>query len=285
MKIADKWIDYECLDIGNKSKIERFGPYYFKRPEPTATTKLTLNIPLDAEYKDGAWNINQVPQNWNIHYQDMTFALRPHEFKHLGIFPEQAVNWDFIRVCMRRSTKKLRILNLFGYTGGATIAAALENPEEVVHIDALKSAIARTQENIKLNKCDHVVVRTIVDDAFKFIQREIRRGRTYHGIILDPPSFGRGPKGEVWKINEMLEPLLNDCLKLLDKDAVFLILNTYSAHLPLKHVNDLLKYQLHNHNITQGKLKSHKLYLPVTKNKELLYCGKTTRWSIYEDLL
>ncbi len=282
MKIAKNWENYECLDIGEGYKIERFGEYILKRPEPTAGGELDLQMThFDGEFINGQWE-HHLPESWILEYKDMKFELKLSEFKHLGIFPEQALNWDLIRSIHEKHKEPMRILNLFGYTGGATVASAWGNVEEVVHVDALKSANMRTQENLKLNNLEDKHVRTLVDDVLKFIEKEKRRGRTYHGIIMDPPSFGRGPKKEVWKIEEQLETLIQGAVELLDEDAVFLILNTYSRNLTPSYVLRTLKTYF---NPEDGKFDSSKIGLPIKNKPFPLKAGNTTRWCKYGELM
>lgn len=286
MLTANNWKEYECIEIGEGFKIERFGNFIFKRPEPTATGKLKLkNIELDGTFENGSWEFNNLPDSWVLNYKNMKLNLSPSSFKHLGVFPEQAINWDFIMDANRKADKPLRILNLFGYTGAATIAAAMGNVEEVVHIDSLKSANKRTQENIELNGLSDKKIRTMVDDVLKFLEKEKRRGRTYHGIIMDPPSFGRGPKGEIWKIEDQIDHLINSALDVLDKDAVYVILNTYSTKLSHTTVKTILEKKFRSHKIHKGYFDSHKIGVPVTHGDKNLQLGNTTRWCIYEDLL
>ncbi len=284
MRISNEWKDYECLDVAQGYKIERFGSFILKRPESTAhDTPNLLDIHLDGYHSGNEWIYNHLPHTWNLHYKDMKFMLRLHEYKHIGIFPEQATNWDFIRK-MGKIHKPKRVLNLFGYTGAATIAAAMEDVEEVVHIDALKSAIERTRANITLNNLDHKVIRTIQEDVMKFLRREKKRNRTYHAIIMDPPTFGRGPQGTLWKIEEHLEPLIDACLDLLDKDASYLIINTYSPKLSAQDVESILKRKLKQHHI-KGYVDSQEIALPITGKPYNLVQGKTTRWCAFDNTL
>lgn len=286
MLIAKKWKDYECIDAGEGVKIERFGDYVFKRPEPSAYGELhSSKHKLDAIFDNKQWIQNNAPDEWVIEYKDMKFNLSTSDFKHLGIFPEQSVNWDFIIEAGKRTVEPMRILNLFGYTGAATIAAAQGNVEEIVHVDALRSSITRTQKNIELNELGDVKIRTIVDDVLKFIQREKRRGRTYHAIIMDPPSFGRGPKGEIWKIDDQIDELLEACLDILDKDAVYLILNTYSAHMSEQTILTILRKKFKMKHIRNGRFDTHEIAIEVNDSEDPLSMGKTTRWCIYEDML
>lgn len=286
MLIAKDWKEYECLDLGDGYKIERFGEFIFKRPEPTATGPLAhTNRPIDGQFENGTWFHKNLPDSWVFNYKDMKLNLSPSSYKHLGVFPEQAVNWDFIREVDKRHNKPIRVLNLFGYTGAATVACAMGNVEEVVHIDALKSAVKRTQENIELNKLSEKRVRTMVDDVLKFLEKEKRRGNTYHAIIMDPPSFGRGPKGEVWRLEDQIDDLINGALDILDKDAVYLILNTYSQKMSFNTVQFILEKKFRQHMIHHGTFDSHRIGVPVTNSSEVLELGNTTRWCVYEDLL
>lgn len=286
MLIAKNWSEYEALDIGEGYKIERFGDFIFKRPEPTATGPLTLkDIELDGSFENGKWVHKDLPDSWVINYKNMKLNLSPSSFKHLGVFPEQAVNWDFIQDVSKRHDEPLRILNLFAYTGGATIAAAMGNVEEVVHIDALKSAIKRTQENISLNGLEDKTIRTIVEDVLKFLKREKKRGNTYHAIIMDPPSFGRGPKGEIFKIENEIDALLDAACDILDEKAVYFIVNTYSTNLSHQTVKTILQKKFKKHHIHHGAFDSHQIAVPVKVNNQLLKLGSTTRWSLYEDIL
>lgn len=275
------WKDYEILELGNAHKIERFGRYILKRPEPLAPQKQNLKTNYDSEYDGNQWSKNLEP--WTINYKDMTFKLEPGTFKHLGIFPEQADNWDWIRKTIQKIDDAM-ILNLFAYTGGATIAAAKERPKEIVHLDALKSSLERAKENARLNNVDDQKIRYIKDDAIKFLQREQRRNRQYSGIIMDPPSFGRGPKGEMWKIKDHLPKLIDLALTLLEDQGEFLIINTYSTDLSKANVNNILKKKLKEHNLP-NHTKAYDLSLPQKDSQNVLNQGQTVRWAINEDYL
>ncbi|QIK57117.1 SAM-dependent methyltransferase [Erysipelothrix sp. HDW6A] len=286
MRITNDWKDFEVLDAGNEMKVERYASTIVKRPEPTATWNLsTKHIDIDASF-DKAWNIHTKDLNTQIAYKDLKFLIRGTAFKHTGLFPEQAVNWDWMRSVIQKSPHdNLRILNLFGYTGGATIACAKEKKvAEVVHIDALKSLNEWTQENVGLNQLKDKTIRTITEDVMKFLAREKRRGRTYHGIIMDPPSFGRGPKGQRWDIVKQLEPLLRLALEILDKDAIFLVLNTYSTNLSAQSVNTTFSKVLKEFNFPRN-IDTQAIGLPITYQDKILRCGQTTRWSFDENLL
>lgn len=283
MRIADEWKDFEIVDAGEGVKIERYQTYFLQRPEVLATANLKKTIDLDAAFLDNAWHFyHELPDMIPVRYKDMQLITRPTQFKHTGIFPEQAVNWDFARKVLRTHDEPVRILNLFGYTGGATLACAMEEcVSEVVHVDALKSLLKWTQDNVILNQLDHKTIRTIQEDVLKFIQREKRRGRTYHGIIMDPPSFGRGPKGERWTLNELLPGLLEACAAIFDKDGLFVIVNTYSASMSGETVLETLKTYFPSH----GGYDSDAIGLPITRQQTVLHCGYTARWCYDENLL
>ncbi len=286
MRIPLHWEDFEVIDAGKGVKIERYNDYTLKRPEPTATGPLELkSYDPDATF-DTKWRFKTpLPESIILNYQDMKMLIRPTSFKHTGIFPEQAVNWDWARSVIRNYQKPMRILNLFGYTGGATIACAKEdNVVEVVHIDALKSLNAWTQENVTLNDLNDKTIRTITEDVLKFLDREIKRGRTYHGIIMDPPSYGKGPKGEVWRIEEKLPLLLDKVIAVLDEEAQFMILNTYTSNLGINKVKHIFESHLKRNGI-KGFTHCDKIGLPITYKDEVLSCGITTRWSKNENSL
>ncbi|MDR0287654.1 MAG: class I SAM-dependent methyltransferase, partial [Clostridiales bacterium] len=233
MIISDKWKDYEILDAGRGLKLERWGKFILSRPDPQAIWAPACDRKLwekaDAAYNrsssgGGSWDIRKLPAKWTVEYYDLKFLVEPTGFKHTGVFPEQAANWDWLR--LKIVGKQLNVLNLFGYTGCATAACAAAGAS-VCHVDASKGMVARAAENVRLSGLENAKIRYIVDDCFKFVGREIKRGKKYHGIILDPPSYGRGPGGEVWKLEENLYGFLEECVKLLSDDSVFLLLNSY----------------------------------------------------------
>jgi 23S rRNA (cytosine1962-C5)-methyltransferase len=238
------WVDYELIDSGDGEKLERFGEYVMIRPDPriiwTKTNPSVWNH-ADATYirssqTEGHWEIkNQPPTNWHVSYHDLFFTLKPTEFKHTGVFPEQAVNWDWIQEVIsgqkiKNPEKEIKILNLFAYTGGATIAATKAGAT-VTHVDSAKGAIDWAHENFASSGLEEKPVRWIVEDAFKFITREGKRGNTYDGIIMDPPRFGHGSKGEIWKLEKDLPKLLQACKTILAKNPTLLLLNAYTADL------------------------------------------------------
>lgn len=235
---SDRWVDYALLDSGNGSKLEQFGAYTFVRPEHQAVWKPAMDksawehahatfVPT-AEESGGRWQIRKpLPDSWSIRYGDLRLLARPSNSRHLGIFPEQAVHWDWIMDQIVKSEREVSVLNLFGYTGAATLAAARVGAK-VTHVDASKKSVAWARENQNLSHLENASIRWIVDDAVKFIRREVRRGNRYHGIILDPPKFGRGPKGEVWEFFDMLPELLPDLRRLFSDQPLFLIITAYA---------------------------------------------------------
>ncbi len=261
------WSDYELLDCGNFQKLERFGKYVFIRPEPQAIWEPALSASewekADVTFEGrspstGDWKKHtSVPDRWNIQYKSPSLNLQLRlaltSFKHVGVFPEQAVNWEYIAFSIKRlKTKSPRFLNLFAYTGAASVAAR-QAGAEVTHVDSIKQVVTWANDNMQLNNLSDI--RWMVDDAVKFVKREIRRGNTYHGIILDPPAYGHGPKGEKWKLEEMVNDLVADVAQLLDPKEHFLILNTYSLGFSAVVASNLLKKHLpHPENIEIGEL-------------------------------
>ncbi len=238
--IADGWGDYELLDSGNGSKLERFGPYRFARPEPEALWRPALPQPawdaadgtfIPGGEESGRWQFRrQLPERWQMGYRDLRFWAEPTPFRHMGVFPEQATHWDWMSGLIKQAHRPVRVLNLFGYTGIATLAAAAAGAE-VTHVDASKPSLAWARENQALARLEGRPIRWLVDDALKFALREVRRGSRYDGIILDPPKFGRGPKGEIWRLEKGLPPLLDACAALLDPGALFVVLTAYAVRM------------------------------------------------------
>lgn len=226
MWIANDWKDYEVIDTSGGEKLERWGDYILLRPDPQViwdTPKKNKNWrKLNAHYHrsnrgGGEWEFFDLPKTWQISYKNLTFGLQPFKFKHTGLFPEQAVNWDWFGDKIRHAGRQVKVLNLFAYTGGATLAAA-EAGASVTHVDASKGMVTWAKENAELSGLSDRPIRWLVDDCVKFVEREIRRGNHYDGIIMDPPSYGRGPKGEIWKIEEKIFPLVQLCTKILSKN-------------------------------------------------------------------
>lgn len=276
-EIAKNWKDYECLDAGNGYKLERWKDVILSRPESHADWSKNPSV---KEWKDvhahyqlsngkGDWQFNQtLPETWNIQYKDLTFKVSPTSFKHTGLFPEQAANWDWMRKLIEREDREIRILNLFAYTGGATMACSKAGASEVVHVDASKGMIAWAKENQQLCGLEDHKIRYIVDDVLKFVEREKRRGRTYHGILMDPPSFGRGPKGELWKFEKQIIDLIDSCKELLDDDPLFFLVNAYT----LGFSDDLLYKDL-KFAFNKSKVVTGEIGLPITNQDKVLPCG------------
>ncbi|MBQ8198407.1 MAG: class I SAM-dependent methyltransferase [Lachnospiraceae bacterium] len=285
MWIADNWKDYEVIDTSGGEKLERWGDYILVRPDP----QVIWNTPHNAyEWKHknghyhrsskggGEWEFFDLPNEWTIHYRELTFHLKPFSFKHTGLFPEQAVNWDWCAEKIRNSDRELKVLNLFAYTGGATISAAAAGAK-VTHVDASKGMVTWAKENAVSSNIPSDRIRWLVDDCVKFVEREIRRGNTYDGIIMDPPSYGRGPKGEIWKIEESIFPFIELAAKVLSKDAEFFLINSYTTGLQPA----VLSYMLNTVLCPNfgGTVQAQEIGLPVRENGLVLPCGASGRWS------
>ncbi len=240
MRIADKWKDYSIIATGDGMKLERWGDVYLLRPDPQVIwperTDMSAHKSLNAIYNrsesgGGGWKIlKKMPQEWVVSYGDLKFLVKPMGFKHTGLFPEQAVNWDRMSELIRSASRPISVLNLFAYTGGATVAC-LAAGASVCHVDASKGMVERAGENVRLSGLKDKPVRFIIDDCKKFVQREIRRGRKYDAIIMDPPSYGRGPNGEMWKIESELYPLVELCTEVLSDNPLFFLINSYTTGL------------------------------------------------------
>lgn len=224
----------------------------------------------------GEWEFFNLPEEWSIHYGELTFRLKPFSFKHTGLFPEQAVNWDWFSGIIRSSKRPLKVLNLFAYTGGATLSAAKAGAN-VTHVDASKGMVSWAKENAAASGLSDAPIRWLVDDCVKFVEREIRRGNTYDGIIMDPPSYGRGPKGEIWKIEESIFPFVKLCSQLLSKDARFFLINSYTTGLQPAVLSYMM--QLTITPILGGRVEADEIGLPVAENGLILPCGASGRWS------
>lgn len=278
--ISNNWIDYECLATGNGEKLERYGNIILNRPDPQIIWPKTNNKiwnKADAHYYrsnkgGGHWEYHkQLPDKWTINYKHLTFKISPTNFKHTGIFPEQATNWDYIMekiAAFKKNHDEMRILNLFAYTGCATMAASSAGATEVVHVDASKGMTDWAKENMHLCHLENNKIRFIVDDVIKFLEREKRRGRTYHGIIMDPPSFGHGPNKEVWRLEDNIQELLTKSKDILDEDFSFLLINSYTTGLSPISLNNILSLTFPNTKIETGEIG-----LPVTDNNLILPCG------------
>lgn len=282
MRIASNWKDFEVLDTSGGEKLERWGDITLVRPDPQViwnTSKDSSWNKADAIYhrsKEGGghWIFNkQLPNEWKIKYNNLTFIVRPTGFKHTGLFPEQATNWDLMSDLIQNSKKPFKVLNLFAYTGGATLACA-EAGAEVVHVDAAKGMVSWARDNAKASKLDDKPIRWIVDDCKKFIEREIRRNNKYQGIIMDPPSYGRGPNGEIWKLEDGIFDLCQLASQLLSDDAVFFVLNSYTTGLSSAVTKALLEVTIK----LPGEVFSSEIGLPVKKSGITLPEGSTAIW-------
>jgi len=283
MFLNDKWKDYELLDCSDGERLERWGKYVLVRPDPQVIwhgvrrAKEWKNP--DATYRrsragGGAWQEHKLPESWKISYGDLRFNVKPMGFKHTGLFPEQAVNWDWFSELIRRRGGG-KVLNLFAYTGGATVAAAKAGAS-VCHVDAAKGMVAAAKENAALSGLADAPIRYIVDDCKKFVERELRRGNRYDGIIMDPPSYGRGPSGEVWKIEEAVDELVGLTSKLLSDDPLFFLINSYTTGLSPLSMAYLL--ELHVCSRYGGRVTASELGLPCRETGAPLPAGASARW-------
>lgn len=285
MWISSDWKDYELIDASDGERLERWGDYILIRPDPQVIWHGAKTSPLwkkaDASYKrsksgGGAWQESRVPESWTINYRDLRFLIKPMGFKHTGIFPEQAANWDWISEKIKAADRKVKVLNLFAYTGGATVAAAAAGAS-VCHVDAAKGMVAQAKENARLSGLADAPIRYIVDDCKKFVEREIRRGNTYDGIIMDPPSYGRGPSGEVWKIEECVDEFVTLAARLLSDKPLFFLINSYTtglSPLAMRYIADLRIRPL-----CGGRGEASETALPVSASGTLLPAGASMRYS------
>lgn len=285
MWIADNWKDYEVLDCSQGEKLERWGDYLLIRPDPQVIwdTPKTLKgwKKCNAHYHrskkgGGEWEFFDLPSQWAIHYRDLTFNLKPFSFKHTGLFPEQATNWDWFSEKIRQTGRPVKVLNLFAYTGGATLAAAAAGAA-VTHVDASKGMVTWAKENAVSSGLKDAPIRWLVDDCTKFVEREIRRGNHYDAIIMDPPSYGRGPKGEIWKIEDSIHPFIKLCTKLLSDQPLFFLVNSYTTGLAPAVLTYMLSTELKDFG---GHVESQEIALPVTSSGLFLPCGASGRWEV-----
>ena len=284
MWIADHWKDYEVIDTSCGEKLERWGRYILLRPDPQVIWKTEKTVPewnrLNGHYHrsskgGGEWEFFKLPEEWPISYRELNFRLKPFSFKHTGLFPEQAVNWDWCSERIREAGRPVKVLNLFAYTGGATLAAASAGAS-VTHVDASKGMVTWAKENAAASHLEDAPVRWLVDDCVKFVEREIRRGNKYDGIIMDPPSYGRGPKGEIWKIEESIYPFVELAAQLLSDDALFFLINSYTTGLQPAVLSYMLSTVIQKKR--GGEVQSSEIGLPVSSNGLVLPCGATGRW-------
>lgn len=284
MWLADAWKDYEVLDTSNGEKLERWGNYLLVRPDP----QVIWNTPHDnpgwkkknghyhrSSKGGGQWEFFHLPEQWQISYRDLTFQLKPFSFKHTGLFPEQAVNWDWFSGLIRNAGRPVKVLNLFAYTGGATLAAARAGAQ-VTHVDASKGMVTWAKENAKSSGLENAPIRWIVDDCQKFVEREIRRGNHYDAVIMDPPSYGRGPKGEIWKIEDAIHPLVQLCSQVLSDRPLFFLINSYTTGFAPSVLSYLLGLEVQSR--FGGSVQADEIGLPVTESGMNLPCGSSGRW-------
>jgi len=286
MWIAENWKDYELIDASDNERLERWGNYILIRPDPQIIWKNCAVSGLwkkaDARYSrsskgGGEWSKNNLPEQWQIQYGNLTFMLRPMGFKHTGIFPEQAANWDWFSKLIKAANRPIKVLNMFAYTGGATMAAAAVGAS-VTHVDAARGMVNIAKENARLSGLADAPIRYIVDDCKKFAEREIKRGNKYDAIIMDPPSYGRGPGGEIWKIEESIDELIGICSNLISEKPLFFLLNSYTTGL-----SPLTMSYIINTKITAkygGETQAGELALPVTASGLPLPCGASVRWEV-----
>ncbi len=286
MWIANNWKDYEVIDCSQGEKLERWGDYTLVRPDP----QVIWNTPktdrgwkkMNAHYHrsqkgGGEWEFFDLPKQWTIDYKTLKFNLKPFSFKHTGLFPEQATNWDWFSEKIKAAKRPVKVLNLFAYTGGATLAAAAAGAN-VTHVDASKGMVAWAKENAKSSGLEESSIRWLVDDCVKFVEREIRRGNKYDGIIMDPPSYGRGPKGEIWKIEDSIHSFVQLCTQILSDDAIFFLINSYTTGL----APSVLNYMISTEIVKKkwgGKVEAEEIGLPVKNSGLILPCGASGRWS------
>lgn len=282
--VSEDWQDYELIDCTGREKLERWGEYLIRRPELGATekhSKSSIWNKVDARFsesgdKGGSWQDDKLPKKWRISYKDLLLYAEPMSFKHMGIFPEQAANWDYTRSLIETAGRPVSILNLFAYTGASTIAA-LKSGASVCHVDSSRPAITSAKDNLILNSLEYAPVRWILDDCKKFVLREIKRGSKYDAVIMDPPSFGRGKNSEIWRIQDELFPFCELCSELLSENPLFFLINTYSPKINkanLEEISDKLFLRRFG-----GKSEIRELALPISSNGKELVCGVTMRWT------
>lgn len=283
MWIADNWKDYEVIDTSGGEKLERWGEYLLVRPDPQViwnTDRKHLGWRrMNGHYHrsakgGGEWEFFNLPEQWQISYGKLRFNLKPFSFKHTGLFPEQAVNWDWFSEKIQNAGRPVKVLNLFAYTGGATIAAAAAGAS-VTHVDASKGMVSWAKENAASSGLSDAPIRWIVDDCRKFVEREIRRGNHYDAIIMDPPSYGRGPKGEIWKIEDSIHEFIRLCVQLLSDEPLFFLVNSYTTGLAPAVLTYMLSLEMKS---LGGKVMAEEIGIPVTGTGLVLPCGASGRW-------
>jgi len=283
MQISNEWKDYECLDAGNGEKLERWGNVILRRPDPQAMWEVldyTEWKKADGFYHrtekgGGYWDFyKKLDDYWTVNYKGLTFKVSPTNFKHTGLFPEQASNWDFMMNKIKNSNRKIKVLNLFAYTGAATMACSKAGAD-VVQVDASKGMTEWAKENMKLSGLENNFIRFIVDDCMKFVEREYRRGNKYDAIVMDPPSYGRGPNGEMWKFEKNLYELINACLKILSDKPLFFLINSYTTGISSVVLLNILKTTMNKYD---GKIDAGDIGLPIKRDNLVLPCGIYGKW-------
>ena len=285
MKLANKWEEYKILDMADGQKLEQWGDVILSRPDPQIIWKNKSHQELwnkiNATYNrrktgGGSWEFKKkMPKSWQVHYKDLTFNIKPMGFKHTGLFPEQAVNWDWMINKIKLSKREIKVLNLFAYTGGATVAC-LSAGAHVCHVDSSKGMTTWAKENVTSSNLQDKPVRYIVDDVIKFVNREIRRGNKYDAIIMDPPSYGRGTKGEVWQFENNIYELVELCTKVLSDEPLFFLINSYTTGISSTVLTDILELTVQKHH--KGKLEAGEIGIPMENSNLVLPCGIYGRW-------
>ena len=290
LTVSNEWKDYECLDAGSGEKLERWNNVILRRPDPQAMWITSDEEKIwkkpDGHYfrsskGGGHWEfLKDLPEFWTVSYKDLTFKVSPTNFKHTGLFPEQAANWDFMMNKIRNANRQIKVLNLFAYTGGATMACSKAGAKEVVHVDASKGMNEWAKEDMKLCGLEDNYIRFIVDDCLKFVEREARRGNKYDAIVMDPPSYGRGPNGEMWKFEHNLDKLIKACMNILSDKPLFFLINSYTTGISSTVLLNILKTSMEP--IYGGIISAGEIGLPITKNDLVLPCGIYGRWEANE---
>ncbi|MCR5789084.1 MAG: class I SAM-dependent methyltransferase [Lachnospiraceae bacterium] len=284
MWTAEQWKDFEILDASGGERLERWSRFTLIRPDPQVIWQTEKKNPLwnrpNACYHrsakgGGEWEFFDLPKQWQVHYRHLTFHLKPFSFKHTGLFPEQAVNWDWFSELIKKAGRPVRILNLFAYTGGATLAAAAAGAS-VTHVDASKGMVSWAKENAAASGLSDAPIRYLVDDCGKFVEREIRRDNSYDGIIMDPPSYGRGPKGEIWKLEDAVYPFIERTALLLSKRPLFFLINSYTTGLQPAVLSYMLNTAVKKDH--PGTVTADEIGLPVTETGLFLPCGAAGRF-------
>ncbi len=284
MLLADEWKEYELIETGDGEKLERWGNVILRRPDPQIIWPLKdkkMWDKADAHYHrsqsgGGQWEFKKkVPKRWTVSFNELKFYIEPTGFKHTGLFPEQAVNWKWMINSIQKANRPIKVLNLFAYTGGATVATAYAGAE-VCHVDAAKGMVSWAKENLALSGLADRPVRFITDDCMKFVQREIRRGKKYDGIIMDPPSYGRGPGGEIWKIEDSLYGFVEQCMGLLSDKPLFFLINSYTTGFSPTVLSNILKQTIGKR--FKGTHSSGEVGIPVSNSGLVLPCGIYGRW-------